>query len=219
MARTKQVTMPRIEVITADAYRLYSSLLNVRAALIAAGVAPDAAPSDDALRAFVLLGDFERNDIILIIQPHLAALQEAGLMQANLRDIPTAELRLFASVVDHIAALLTVSERFAAGIELASADSAINAPKIACATSVSGLWGQHAHVQFAVTDAAWILIRPEPIFLVNEALLRCDQRQTSGYFEIPVENGGSVLLAAMSLHGEVSTHLIDFSTTRDIHHE
>lgn len=218
MARKNRVVpfrLPVIETRLGRAYQEFSELVMARRAIIAAGVSPDAAPSDDALRAFTILGDYSRVQVAAQVEPLYPTIEAKGLARACLADISTPELRLLAAVVDQLDPLLTVGERFEAGLALAyHPKEAVNAPQIRCAPALSGAWGQPARVHFAVSDAEWILVRPDALFGTTETLLRTGTNDFQGCFELPVEDG-RVLLAAMAASGEVSTYHLNLRILRE----
>lgn len=209
------IGLPVIEIRLGRAYQEFLDLVVARRAIIAAGVSPDAAPSDEALRAFAILGEYSRAQVAAQVEPHFPSIEAKGLARACFADISTPELRLLAAVVDQLDFLLTVSERFEAGLALAyHTHEVVNAPPIQCANALSGAWGQLACVHFAVTDAEWILVRPDALFGATETLLRTGTNDFQGRFDLQVDDG-DVLLAAMAAGGEVSTHRLNLRVLRE----
>lgn len=209
--------VPVVERLLRDAHAQYPALVSLRRAIVAAGVPADAVPDNGGLRAIVLLGNYQRSAVLKQVLPWLPTLEAKGLLHEHDPDsMPTPSLRLFALIVDQLDGVRDIDERFVEGIARAQDTSQIlTSVSVHCAGTVTGRWGQPARIHFQANGAEWILIRPDSVFGVAQHLLRGENNgDFEGRIEVPIDDG-SVLIAAMSPSGDVTTHIINLHVQRE----
>jgi hypothetical protein len=203
---------PNIEKLLGKAHSSYDGLVILRGRVAAAGVQMNMLPEDFILKAFALLGDHQREDVINRVSPYLALLSGKGfIVDANrIEGISTPELRFYSQIAHLLEDLLDITERFDAGIAaLQQGAVSIGGPIIQCAREASGLFGQEMRIRAHIHDAEWLLIRIDPIFGFTDRLQRI-AADTPIEIELPCDDG-KVEICAMTASGRVSMHSLRLS--------
>lgn len=205
MTQTAVPGRPRVESLLAAAHRNHSVLEQRCAALRRTGIAPENLPEPTARMAFALLGDHDRAVLTAALREHWGELQSKGLVSGAIDAATTAELRLFAHVREHTAAIGSVWE------QLREADGAPAPPHGVwhCARRVRGLWGQRARLHFVMEGMRHLLIEPDPVFGLQPAVVAAasEQRQR-GSFEFPIDNG-EIRISMRHRSGALYRHVVE----------
>ncbi len=203
---------PHIEKLLGKAHSSYDGLVVLRERVAAAGVQMNMLPEDFILKAFALLGDHQRTDVIDRVNPYLALLSGKGfIVDANrIEGISTAELRFYAQIAHLIEGLLDITQRIAAGIAaLKHGAVSIGGPIIQCAYEASGIYGTKMYIFAHIHDAEWLLIRADSIFGFTDRLQRI-AADAPIEIELPCDDG-NIEICAMTASGRVSMHTLRLS--------
>jgi hypothetical protein len=206
MTKTNAETRtPRVETLIAAAHRDRAALERRRDALRRSGIGEDHLPDQLTLMSFSLLGDHEREGLLVALREHWAALQSKGLAYGAIDRTSTAELRLLAHVRGHTEAIGTVWQ------QLLQSEGAPEPPRAIwrCARRVRGLWGEAARLHFRMDGVRNLLIDPDPVFGLQPALVAADpDGQHTGVFEFPLDNG-EIRISLLHRGGEMYRHVVE----------
>lgn len=200
-------TSPRIEELLAEASHSVNVLTERRETIVRSGVDPDHLPDDMALKAFALLGDHERDDLLDYVRDHWPSLLSRGLARGSITSSVTAELRLLAHVLPHCEDVADIWQR------LESVESMPEPPMgvLRCPTRVRGAWGRRVDLHFVLQHCQHALITPEPFFCLQPALVAADPNlRYAGRFQFPIENG-FITITVLHRDGNVYRKLVEVS--------
>lgn len=192
------------DVLLQRAHDELGVLENVRRRIQAAGVDEKMLPTLTDLRAFILLGP-ERHgeDLKRRLAPLLPSLVGKGLAEDG---EPSAALaRLYLAIAHLVGGILDTRQLF--DLRLAEPPGS-GGPLISCPPHATGAWGQRLQIQVQVSsDAQHLLVRPDPIFGVGEAIRHLNHPTDSTLWCELECDSGTVLFAALSPHG-LSRHVL-----------
>lgn len=209
---------PKIGVLLSKAHSDLDELKNLRSRLVSLGIDNDALPSDAVLMAFCLMGDHSRGDLLADFKRHLPLFLSRGLLTSgNVEELSTPRLRLLlqttSGLIEHS---ISLSQAFDAGIAAWQADNPLyDGPTIRCADQATAIWGQTLKIMVTVIGAERLLIRPDPIFGLQEAIVSVESAKTTATVSVACDDG-RIVLAAMAASGEVSVHNIHLSVLEDL---
>jgi hypothetical protein len=205
MSVTSQGKPPRIEELLIEARHSLDVLMERRSTIARSGVDVDHLPDDSSLKAFALLGNHEREDLLDYVREHWPRLISRGLARGPISTSMTAELRLLAHVLPHCGDVADVWQR------LESAEPKPEPPMgvLRCPVSIRGAWGRRVELHFVLQHCQHALIAPDPIFCLQPALVAADPSvRYAGKFEFPIERG-VITISVMHRDGTVYRKLVE----------
>jgi len=200
--------MNTVERLLSKAHRILPVLHDRRNVLQRSGIDRNHLPSDEALMAYTLLGDHEREEKLALIRDPWPDLQAKALVYGALADASTPELRLIEHALPHTDIITTVWDQFQL------INDAAEPPRSVwhSAASVRGLWGQSCRLRFTVYDVTHLMIDPDPIFGLQRALLALGLSHShSGSFMFPIDNG-AISIKMRHHSGQIYRHIVNVRT-------